>query len=170
MNFKTGYESIFAYLESFVRKLLVSESTCSPLPESTIDWKEFAIFVSLLDVVFTELISVSRRFTLSISTMDVVCTGNADNKGQVHESDRINSDREMLTAVAQMIWRKSIRPVWLPFCYIRNHVMTGPLGNSKFCFSRISMFHCFVSLESQCFVKIRGKQNSMSTSGPVIKR
>ena len=26
------------------------------------------------------------------------------------------------------------------FCYITNHLMTGPLGNSKFCFPRISMF------------------------------
>ena len=111
MNFKTGYESIFAYLESFVRKLLDFGSTCSPLPESKIASKEFAIFVLLLDVVFTELISVSRRFTLSISTMDVVCTGNADNKGQVQESDRINSDREMLTAVEQTTRQKSIRPV-----------------------------------------------------------
>ena len=26
------------------------------------------------------------------------------------------------------------------FCYMTNHLMTGPLGNSEFCFSRISMF------------------------------
>ena len=26
------------------------------------------------------------------------------------------------------------------FCYIANHLMTGPLGNSEFCFPRISMF------------------------------
>ena len=26
------------------------------------------------------------------------------------------------------------------FCYITNHFMTGPLGNSEFCFPRISMF------------------------------
>ena len=26
------------------------------------------------------------------------------------------------------------------FCYITNHLMTGPLGNSEFCFPRISMF------------------------------
>ena len=26
------------------------------------------------------------------------------------------------------------------FCYITNQLMTGPLGNSEFCFPRISMF------------------------------
>ena len=26
------------------------------------------------------------------------------------------------------------------FCYITNHLMTGPLGNSEFCFLQISMF------------------------------
>ena len=26
------------------------------------------------------------------------------------------------------------------FCYITNHLMTGPLGNIEFCFPRISMF------------------------------
>ena len=38
----------------------------------------------LLDVAFAELISVYWRFILSISTMDVVCTGNADNKSLVY--------------------------------------------------------------------------------------
>ena len=28
----------------------------------------------------------------------------------------------------------------LLFCYLTNHFMTGPLGNSEFCFPRISMF------------------------------
>ena len=41
------------------------------------------------------------------------------------------------------------------FCYLTNHLMTGPLGKSEFCFPRISM--------------IRGKQNSLFPSGPVIK-
>ena len=41
------------------------------------------------------------------------------------------------------------------FCYVTNHLMTGPLGNSGFCFPRISMF-------------LR-KQNSLFPSGPVIK-
>ena len=44
------------------------------------------------------------------------------------------------------------------FCYITNHLMTGPLGNSEFCFPRISMF-----------LGILGKQNSLFPSGPVIK-
>ena len=26
------------------------------------------------------------------------------------------------------------------FCFITNHLMTGPLGNSEFCFPRISVF------------------------------
>ena len=26
------------------------------------------------------------------------------------------------------------------FCYIKNHLMAGPLGNGEFCFPRISMF------------------------------
>ena len=41
--------------------------------------------------------------------------------------------------------------------------MTGPLGNSEFCFPRISMFPETKSME------IRGKQNSLFPSGPVIK-
>ena len=43
------------------------------------------------------------------------------------------------------------------FCYITNHLMNGPLGNSEFCFPRVSMF------------EILGKQNSLFPSGPVIK-
>ena len=43
------------------------------------------------------------------------------------------------------------------FCYITNHLMAGPLGNSEFCFPRISNF------------EILGKQNSLLPSGPVIK-
>ena len=43
------------------------------------------------------------------------------------------------------------------FCYITNHLMTGPEGNSEFCFPRISI------------IEILGKQNSLFPSGPVIK-
>ena len=39
--------------------------------------------------------------------------------------------------------------------------MTGPLGNSEFCFPRISMFP-----ETN---EILGKQNSLFPSGPAIK-
>ena len=33
-------------------------------------------------------------------------------------------------------------------CYITNHLMTGPLGNSEFCFPRISMFPSTSSRET----------------------
>ena len=37
------------------------------------------------------------------------------------------------------------------FCYITNHLMTGPLGNSEFCFPRISMFPEMKSRETLRF-------------------
>ena len=37
------------------------------------------------------------------------------------------------------------------FCYITNHLMTGPLGNSEFCFPRISMFPLTLSQETLRF-------------------
>ena len=37
------------------------------------------------------------------------------------------------------------------FCYITNHLTTSPLGNSKFCFSRISMSPSTSSLEALRF-------------------
>ena len=37
------------------------------------------------------------------------------------------------------------------FCYITNHLMTGPLGNSEFCFPRISMFPSASSRETLGF-------------------
>ena len=45
----------------------------------------------------------------------------------------------MLTAVAGISARFS-KFAFVLFCYITNHLMTGPLGNSEFCFPRISMF------------------------------
>ena len=36
-------------------------------------------------------------------------------------------------------------------CYITNHLMTGPLGNSEFCFPRISMFPSTSSQETSRF-------------------
>ena len=45
--------------------------------------------------------------------------------------------REMLTAVAGISARFS-KFAFVLFCYITNHLMTGPLGNSEFCFPRIS--------------------------------
>ena len=37
------------------------------------------------------------------------------------------------------------------FCYITNHLMTGPLGNNEFCFPRISMFPSTSSRETLRF-------------------
>ena len=37
------------------------------------------------------------------------------------------------------------------FCFITNHLMTGPLGNSEFCFSQISMFPLTSSRETSRF-------------------
>ena len=37
------------------------------------------------------------------------------------------------------------------FCYITNHLMTGPLGNSEFCLPRISMFPSTSSRETLRF-------------------
>ena len=48
--------------------------------------------------------------------------------------------REMLTAVARDRWNLSAVFNFVLFCYIANHLMTGPEGNSEFCFPRISIF------------------------------
>ena len=57
--------------------------------------------------------------------------------------------REMLTAVARdqrwpdvvaRIVARFSKFVFVVFCYVTNHFMTGPLGNSEFCVTRISMF------------------------------
>ena len=63
----------------------------------------------------------------------------------------------MLSLESQRVFSKFAFPL---FCYITNHLMTGPLGTVN-----------FVSLESECFpvVEILGKQNSLFPSGPVIK-
>ena len=56
--------------------------------------------------------------------------------------------REMLTAVARdQRWPDAVAGIsaWFSnfafvlFCYVTNHLMTGPLGNNEFCFPRISM-------------------------------
>ena len=44
--------------------------------------------------------------------------------------------------------------------------MTGPEGNSSFCFPRISMFPRGAAEGN---VEIRGKQNELFPEGPVIK-
>ena len=77
------------------------------------------------------------------------------------------------TVSRQMPWTGNIAKIWrqtgnsslLPakcwplfsnfafvlFCYITNHLMTGPLGNSEFCFPRISMFPSTSSWETLRF-------------------
>ena len=56
---------------------------------------------------------------------------------------------EMLTSVAcDQRWHDVVTGIsvrfskfaFVLFCYITNHLMTGPLGNSEFCFPQISMF------------------------------
>ena len=70
--------------------------------------------------------------------------------------------REKLTAVARDLFSTGLTP----FCYITNHFMTGPLGNSEFCFPRISVFPLpFVSGT----IEILGKQNSLFPSRPGVK-
>ena len=46
------------------------------------------------------------------------------------------------------------------FCYITNHLMTGPLGNSEFCV-------CLDFVSGN--IEILGKQYSLFPKGPVIK-
>ena len=58
--------------------------------------------------------------------------------------------REMLTAAAGISARYS-KFAFVLFCYITNHLMTGPLGNSEFCFPRISMFPSTSSRETLRF-------------------
>ena len=45
--------------------------------------------------------------------------------------------------------------------------MTGPLGNSEFCFLNLNVSLDFVSGNIE--IEILGKQNSLFPSGPVIK-
>ena len=62
---------------------------------------------------------------------------------------------EMLTAVARDGWNLSTVFKFcfcqVLFCYITNHLMTGPLGNSEFRFPRISMFPSTSSRETLRF-------------------
>ena len=52
-------------------------------------------------------------------------------------------NRSLLTAVARNGWNLSAvffrGFAFVLLCYITNHLMTGPLGNSEFCFPRISI-------------------------------
>ena len=57
---------------------------------------------------------------------------------------------EMLISVAGISARDS-KFAFVLFCYITNHLMTGPLGKSEFCFPRVSMFSSTSSRETLGF-------------------
>ena len=68
--------------------------------------------------------------------------------------------RKMLTAVARdQRWPDVVAGIsarfskfaFVLFCYITNHLMTGPLENGEFCFPRISMFPSTSSRETSRF-------------------
>ena len=71
-------------------------------------------------------------------------------------------DRRLPDVVAGISARFS-KFVFILFCSIANHLITGPLGDSVFCFPRISTFP-----ETQD-IEILGEQNLLFSSGPVIK-
>ena len=61
---------------------------------------------------------------------------------------RFTVNREMLTAVARdRRWPNVVAGIsarfskfaFVLFCYITNHLMTGPSGNSEFCFPRLRL-------------------------------
>ena len=55
----------------------------------------------------------------------------------------------MLSLESQRVFLKKI--AFLLVCYITNHLMNGPLGNSEFSFARISMFPSTLSREALRF-------------------
>ena len=74
-------------------------------------------------------------------------------KAMTSNGKQFTVNREMLTAVARDPWNLSAlsKFAFVLFCYITNHLMTGPLGNSEFCFPRISMFPSTSSRETLIF-------------------
>ena len=83
--------------------------------------------------------------------------------------------REMLTAVSRdQRWPEVVAGIsarfsifsFVLFCYVTNHLMTGPLGNSEFCFPRISKFPSTSSRETLRFsgAKIRCSPRDQSLS------
>ena len=83
-------------------------------------------------------------------------------KTMTSNGKQITVTREMLTAVARdQGWPDVVAGIsarffkicfcFVLFCYITNHLMTGPLGNSEFCFPRISMFPETKSRETLIF-------------------
>ena len=86
----------------------------------------------------------------------------ADNivKTMTSNGKQFTVTREMLTAVARdQRWPDVVAGIsarfskfaFVLFCYITNHLMTGPLGKSEFCFPRISMFPSTSSRETLRF-------------------
>ena len=86
----------------------------------------------------------------------------------------------MLTAVARdQRWRDVVAGIsarfsnfaFVLFCYITNHFMTGPLGNSEFCFPRISMFPETKSKETLRFsgnkIHCSPRDQSLSVNCPI---
>ena len=78
-------------------------------------------------------------------------------KSMTSNGKQFTVTRKMLTAVASDqrwphavagISRSFSRFIFDLFCYITNHLMTGPLGNSEFCFPRDQ------SLSVKCFIVI----------------
>ena len=81
----------------------------------------------------------------------------------------------MLSAVARVVAGISARFskfAFVLFCYITNHLMTGPLGNSEFCFPRISMFPSTSSRETLRFsgnkIRCSPRDQSVSVNYPLL--
>ena len=101
------------------------------------------------------------------------CMGNIA-KTMTSNGKQFTITRKVLTAVVcDQRWPDVVTGIsacfskfaFVLFCYIANHLMTGPLGNSEFCFPRISKFPSTSSREH------RGSRetNSLLPSGAVIK-
>ena len=91
--------------------------------------------------------------------------------------------REMLTAVARdqrwpdvvaVISARFSKFAFVLFCYITNHLMTGPLGKSEFCFPRISMFPSTSSRETLRFsgnkIHCSPRDQSLSVNYCILSR
>ena len=97
--------------------------------------------------------STSSRETLRFSGNKIHCSPLCSPflaKAMTSNGKQFTVTREMLTAVAGISARYS-KFAFVLFCYMTNHLMTGPLGNSEFCFPRISMFPSTSSRETLRF-------------------
>ena len=83
-----------------------------------------------------------------------------------------NVDRWTLHVIRACSWRwpdvvARISPhfskfAFVLFCYVTNHLLTGPLGNSEFCFPWISMFPSTSSRETLRFSGNKIRDQSLS--------